>query len=331
MRLIAIEEHTMHPGLAAASAARADELLPHFAEAFAPAEGESQGASAAKLMDLGDGRLADMDATGIDVQVLSNLSAQLLPAGIAVALVRDANDHLAAACRRHPDRFSAFASVPTSAPEAAPDELRRAVQELGCVGAMIHGRTNDELLSAAPFDPLLATAAELGVPIYLHPGLPPQVISADNYERGLKPLVAARFATAAWGWHSETGVHFLNIVLAGVLDRYPTLQFILGHWGEMVPWFLDRLDDGLPRQVTGLGRRISDYVRQNVYYTPSGMFTPEHLRFCAQVLGTERCIFSVDYPFLSGDRARAFLETCGLPQAQIHGIAHANAEKLLGI
>ncbi|MFB1488635.1 MULTISPECIES: amidohydrolase family protein [unclassified Thiocapsa] len=331
MRLIAIEEHTVHPGVAAASAARSETMLPHFAQAFAPDDGSPPSAIADKLMDLDEGRLADMDAEGIDMQVLSNLSTQLLPAAIAPELVRDVNDRLAAACRRHPDRFAAFASLPTSAPAAAGDELRRAVQELGLRGAMIHGRTNDAFLSAEPFDVLLKAAADLRVPIYLHPGLPTQATSADNYEQGLKPIVAARFATGAWGWHSETGVHFLNIVLGGVLDRYPTLQFILGHWGEMVPWFLYRLDEALPRRVTGLDRTIVEYVRQNVYYTPSGMFTIEHLRFCADVLGTDRCIFSVDYPFVSGDRARSFLGTCGLPDDAVQAIAHANAERLLGL
>ena len=322
MRLIAIEEHTMHPRAAAASAARSDELLP-YPLPWSPDRDVVE--------DLDEGRLADMDAHGIDMQVLSNITTQLLPATLAPALVREVNDRLAAASRRHPDRFSAFASLPTSAPAEASDELRRAVEELGFVGAMIHGRTNDEFLSAEVFDPILKTAAHLGVPIYLHPGLPARATIADNYERGLKPSVSTRLATAAWGWHSETGVHFLNIVLSGVLDRYPTLQFILGHWGEMVPWFLSRLDEGLPRLVTGLDRTITEYMTQNVYYTPSGMFSSEHLRFCAQILGTDRCIFSVDYPFLTNDRARSFLDQCGLPEEVVHDIAHANAERLLGI
>ena len=331
MRLISIEEHTMHPGVAAASAARSDELLPHLADAYAPGEELPWSPTRNLLEDLDEGRLADMDAHGIDVQVLSNLATQMLPATGAAELVREVNDRLAAACRRHPDRFSAFASLPTSAPEQAPDELRRAVEELGFVGAMIFGRTNDEFLSAESFDPILKTAAYLGVPIYLHPGFPARATIADNYERGLKPVVATRLATAAWGWHSETGVHFLNIVLSGVLDRYPRLQFILGHWGEMVPWFLARLEEGLPRTVTGLDRTITEYVKENVYYTPSGMFTSEHLRFCADILGTDRCIFSVDYPFIANDRAQSFLDECGLPEDVVHAIAHGNAERLLGI
>jgi predicted TIM-barrel fold metal-dependent hydrolase len=248
---------------------------------------------------------------------------------VAPDLVRDVNDLLAGACRRHPDRFAAFASLPTSAPDQAPAELKRAVEELGHVGAIIHGRTDDQFLSAERFDPILRTAAELDVPIYLHPAPPTRVTSADNYEAGLSPIVAARFATAGWGWHNDAGIHFLHIVLSGVLDRYPSLQFILGHWGEMVPWFLDRMEETLPRKATGLERTIGEYVRQNTYYTPSGMFTPAHLRFCTDVLGTDRMIYSVDYPFVGNQGARAFLENSGLPEDVRHDIAHRNAERLL--
>ena len=167
------------------------------------------------------------------------------------------------------------------------------------------------------------------MPIYLHPALPTRVTSADNYEAGLDPIVAARFATAAWGWHSETGVHFLHLVLSGVFDRYPGLQVILGHWGEMIPWFLYRLDEALPQRATRLERTIGDYVRQNSYYTPGGMFTEPHLRFCLDVLGPERLIYAVDYPFVGNDGAVDFLLRADLPEATREDIAHRNAERLM--
>lgn len=168
------------------------------------------------------------------------------------------------------------------------------------------------------------------MPIYLHPAVPTRVTSSDNYEAGLDPIVATRFATAAWGWHNETGIHFLHLVLSGIFDRYPTLQVILGHWGEMVPWFLGRLDEALPRRATRLERTIGGYVRQNSYYTPSGMFTEPHLRFCVDVLGTDRMIYSVDYPFVGNDGAVGFLCRADLPEAAKEDIAHRNAERLLG-
>ncbi|MEU8789675.1 amidohydrolase family protein [Streptomyces sp. NPDC048643] len=331
MKLITIEEHTFDPVVAQASAGRAAYVSPHFGTAYSPASGLPYCPTPEELEDLDAGRIADMDAHGIDMQVLSNLTTQFLPADVAPELVRGVNDRLAAACRRHPDRFAAFASLPTSAPDQAPAELKRAVEELGHVGTLIHGRTDDEYLSAERFDPILRAAAELRVPIYLHPAPPTRGTSAANYEAGLAPVVATRFATAAWGWHNESGIHFLHLVLSGVLDRYPDLQFVLGHWGEMIPWFLDRLDEALPRHATGLDRTIGEYVRQSVYYTPSGMFTTPHLRFCTDVLGTDRMIYSVDYPFVGNAGARSFLENCELTADAKRDIAHRNAELLLGI
>ncbi|WP_166969938.1 amidohydrolase family protein [Brevibacterium atlanticum] len=329
MRLITIEEHTLYADVARSSSQRAQLVSPHFNEAYAPNAGLSYSPTAEQLEDLDDGRISDMDKHGIDMQVLSNLSTQYLPPEVAPDLVRYVNDRLAAAVRRHPDRFAAFASVPTSAPDAAPAELQRAVEELGHVGALIYGRTEDDFLSAPRFEPLLRTAADLEVPIYLHPAPPTRITSADNYERGLDSAVAARFATAAWGWHNESGIHFLQLVLNGVFDRFPDLQIILGHWGEMVPWFLDRLDEALPRQITGLERTIGDYMRSNAYYTPSGMFTAAHMRFCTDMLGTDRMIYSVDYPFIGNEGARAFLENSELQEDAQHDVAHRNAERLL--
>ena len=331
MKIIAIEEHVLDPAVAQASAPVLQQLNPYWSAAFSPDSGLPHTPPREVLLDLGEGRLADMDKHGITMQVLSNLTTQLLPADVAARLVRSANDNLAAAVRRHPDRFAAFAALPTAVPDAAAAELERCVSELGFVGTMIMGRTGGQFLSAERFDPILRTAARRGVPIYLHPALPTRVTSADNYEAGLDPIVAARFAAAAWGWHSETGVHFLHLVLSGVFDRYPDLQVILGHWGEMVPWFLDRLDETLPRRATHLERTIGDYVRQNSYYTPSGMFTEPHFRFCLDVLGPERMIYSVDYPFMANDGAADFLNRADLPEETKEDIAHRTAERLLGL
>jgi predicted TIM-barrel fold metal-dependent hydrolase len=331
MKIIAIEEHVLDPAVAQASAATLQRLSPYWGAAFGPDSGLPYTPSPDVLRDLGQGRIADMDKHGITMQVLSNLSTQQVPAGVAARLVRSTNDTLAAAVRRHPDRFAAFAALPTTVPDAASAELERCVGDLGFVGTMIMGRTDGQFLSAERFDPILRTAARLGVPIYLHPAVPTRVTSADNYEAGLDPIVATRFATAAWGWHNETGIHFLHLVLSGVFDRYPDLQVILGHWGEMVPWFLDRLDDALPRRATNLERTIGDYVRQNTYYTPSGMFTEPHLRFCLDVLGPDRMIYSVDYPFVGNDGARDFLSCADLPESTKENIAHRTAERLLGV
>ncbi|MFC9556734.1 amidohydrolase family protein [Rhodococcus sp. NPDC056960] len=330
MRIITLEEHYLDPAIAAAGAPLARELSPDFAAAYDPASGLSYTPSAQVLQDLGEGRIADMDAHGISMQVLSCLTTQQVPADVAPDLVRVANDTAAAAVRAHPDRFAAFAALPTTAPDAAATELARCVDDLGFVGTMINGRTEGEFLDAPRFDPILATAAARDVPIYLHPAVPPRETSDSNYA-GLAPLVTARLQTSAWGWHQETAVHFLHLVLSGVLDRYPNLQFILGHWGEMIPFYLDRLDEALPQALTNLDRTISDYVRENVYITPSGMFNQAQLQYCVETLGVDRILYSVDYPFVGNDGAVAFLDEANLPDEAKHQIAHQNTEKLLGL
>lgn len=330
MKIITLEEHFLDPAVAAASAPLARELSPDFTAAYDPSSGLSYTPSAQVLQDLSEGRIADMDAHGISIQVLSCLSTQQVPAGVAPGLVRAANDTAAAAVRGFPDRFAAFAALPTTAPDAAATELARCVDDLGFVGTMINGRTDGDFLDAPRFDPILAAASARNVPIYLHPAVPPRETTDSNYA-GLNPLVTARLQTSAWGWHQETAVHFLHLVLSGVFDRYPNLQFILGHWGEMIPFYLDRLDEALPQTLTNLDRTISDYVRENVYITPSGMFNQAQLQYCVDTLGVDRILYSVDYPFIGNAGAASFLDEANLPEAAKHQIAHQNAEKLLSI
>lgn len=330
MKIIALEEHFLDPAVAAASVGPVPGS-DHDA-------GERGDASVAlpytpgpdQLTDLGEHRIADMDAHGIDVQILSSLSTQQLPPAVAVDVVRQTNDRLAAALRAHPDRFAGFAALPTSVPDAAADELERGVRELGFVGTLIMGRTEGEFLDQPRFAPILARAAALEVPIYLHPGIPPRGTLAENYA-GLAPLVSARFGTTAWGWHNETGVHFLHLLLSGVFDRHPELQIVLGHWGELVPFYLDRLDEALPRTITKLGRTIGEYLRENVYVTPSGLFTQANLRYCVDVLGVDRIMFSVDYPFIGNEKAASFLAEADLSDEDREKIAHGTAEKLFAL
>lgn len=328
MKIIAVEEHFLDPEIAAASAPALRELCPDFAAAFIetgdfPPPEVAQG--------LGERRLADMDASGIAMQVLSCPNAQLLPAQSAVELVRNANDKAATAVREHPDRFAALAALPSAVPEAAAAELSRCVTELGFVGALITGRTEGEFLDAPRFDPILESASANDVPIYLHPAVPPRAVTAANYAGGLSPVVTARLQTSGWGWHQETAAHFLHLVLSGVLDRYPNLQIILGHWGEMIPFFLDRIDGELPQRVTRLERPIIDYVHQNVYVTPSGMFSQAQLQYCVETLPIERILFSVDYPIPPKESPTAFLEEARLSDEFKRKIAHENTERLFGL
>jgi predicted TIM-barrel fold metal-dependent hydrolase len=328
MRVIAVEEHFLDPTVLAATAAASNELSPDFFAAFVetgdfPSPDVAQG--------LGDRRLADMDATGVTMQVLSCPGGQLLPASNGVEVARGVNDRAADAIRRHPDRFAAIATLPTVLPDEAAAELTRCVTELGFGGALITGRTEGEFLDAPRFEPILETASRLGVPLYLHPAVPPRVITEANYAAGLSPIVTARLQTSAWGWHQETAAHFLHLAMSGVFDRYPTLQVVLGHWGETIPFFLDRITTELPARVTKLDREFSEYIHDNVYVSPSGMFSQAQLRYCLETLSIDRILFSVDYPIEPMGSPAGFLADAELSDEDKHKIAHVNAERLFGI
>jgi predicted TIM-barrel fold metal-dependent hydrolase len=318
MRTIALEEHFWSPELADPPGSGRRVMY-----------GER---IASQLGDLGKARIAEMDAAGIDVQVISHVApgAQGLPDGLDVA--RRANDQLAEAVAAHPDRFAGFATLPTGDPLAAARELERAVGDLGFVGALVNSTlgSNGAFLDDPRFEPLLAEFERLDVPMYLHPAPPPASLR-DILYGGLPPVVAARLATGAWGWHAEAGLHALRLVAAGVFDRHPGLRLILGHCGEMVPFMLDRMDEQLRQEWSGLPLRVSEYFLRNVWVTTAGMFSVPPVMCSVQVFGVDRVLFSVDYPFSSNARGRDLLDTLPLSPADKAKIAGGNADRLLGL
>ncbi len=317
MRVIALEEH-MFPR----------DLLASAGLDFGP----RAGAKIPDLDDVDEGRLRVMDEAGIDVQVLSALGwiVQNLEPARAAPLSRELNERLAGAVSRHPDRFRAFASLPMTDPSAAADELTRTVQELGFVGAMIHGQTNGLFLDDSSVRPILKTAARLGVPIYLHPAPPPPAVR-DAYSSGLDPAVAACLSTSGWGWHAECGMHVLRMVVAGVFEEIPELKLIVGHMGEGLPFHLDRIEDMLTPVVTGHSRTIAETLRDSLYLTTSGYNFDAPLRCAIDVFGVDRVLFSVDHPFGRSDRATTYLRSAPLSDADRELIAYGNAAALLGI
>jgi hypothetical protein len=282
------------------------------------------------LCDIGDGRIAAMDAAGIDVQVLSlnTPGVEQLDPSDAVPLARDANDLLANAVQRHPDRFAGFAALPTAAPEAAADELERAVRQHGFNGAMINGHSQGRYLDDTFFWPILERAEALDVPIYLHPTPPPQAVIDASYTGNFAPEVAGALATVAWGWHIETATHVLRMIVSGAFDRYPNLQLVVGHMGEGLSFMLPRLESMLSR-VTDLDRPIGAYFVENLHYTFAAFnWTPTFLNLLLHV-GVDRIMFAVDYPYGSMAQARSFLDHLPVSSADKERIAHGNAEHLL--
>jgi predicted TIM-barrel fold metal-dependent hydrolase len=296
-------------------------------------QAEKFGGRAAKLFeqlcDLGDRRIAEMDAANIDVQVLSLTSpgTEQLEAAEAVEVARASNDRLAEAVRAHPTRFAGFATLATADPDFAANEMSRMVLDHGFKGAAINGHHRGRYLDDKFFWPILERAQELQVPIYLHPTQPPEAVIAASYG-GFAPTVSEMLAGPGWGWHIETAVHVLRIILGGAFDKYPGLQIVIGHMGEALPFMLSRLDV-MPMAMTKLARPISAYLRENVHYTFAGFnFTPTFLDLLLQV-GVERIMFSADHPYGSMSEARAFLDRLPVSSADREKIAHLNAERLL--
>jgi predicted TIM-barrel fold metal-dependent hydrolase len=313
-RVIALEEHYIDPevkplitGLEVMRAPRLEE----------------------RLADVGALRLKEMDEAGIDVQVLShaNPSLQKLDADIAVPLARRVNDRLHQTVTAHPDRFAAFAALPTADPKASADELERTVTQFGFKGAMVNGLTGEGVFhDDKRFWPIYERAQALDVPIYIHPGVPhPAVIDAyyrdyiDKYPSLLR---------AAWGFTVETATQGVRMVLSGVFDAYPGLKIILGHLGEGLPFYLWRISMGLARDGRG-GKSFRDVFCEHFYITTSGFFSDPALLCCVMEMGIDRILFSVDYPFVDNPPGTAWVERVPLCAEDRAKLMNGNAARLL--
>lgn len=283
-----------------------------------------------KLYDIGEQRIADMDKGGVDMQVLSHTvpSPEILEANKAIPLAKEINDEVAEAVARHPTRFTAFATLPMADPAAAADELQRTVEQLKFKGAMINGMPQGKFLDDPRFTPIFERAEALDVPLYLHPAPPPEPVKT-TYFGGLPPELSMILSIAGWGWHAEQGLHTIRLIATGVFDRYPSLQIIIGHMGEMIPFFLARIDGAVSHAAKGLKKRVADYFHSNVHITTSGLFTAPPLYLALAVVGADRILFSIDYPYSSNEKGRDFLDKLSLSPLDFDKITHGNAERLL--
>lgn len=322
MKLIGIEEHFLTAEIRQAwDAIGLDATDPSVAFHSGTIEG--------RLLDLAEDRLALMDETGLDVQVLSLTTPALHDLGSeSVALARRTNDALAETVARHPTRFQAMATLPVSMPEEAASELERCVKTLGFKGTVLCGKVGNRNLDAPAFAPIFQAAETLCVPILLHPRMPDSAVR-EAYYSGFSSDVDAAFATYGLGWHYDAGIQFVRLVLAGTFDRMPNLQVILGHWGELVLFYAERL--AAMDRVSGLSHPIATYLRRNLYVTSSGMFLPHFLERAVAIVGSDRLLFSTDFPYQyrPGHDARQFLNNCGLAAQEKTGFAYGNWMRLI--
>ena len=320
MKTIALEEHFVTGSFLKATGA------------YGKAAPSAVAAMQPKLLDLGAGRIAALDEASIDYQVLSlaAMGFDALDAATATALAHDVNEELAAAVRTYPDRLGGFATLGLKDPEAAARELEHCITRLGFHGALLDGTTEGLFLDDPRFLPVFEAAASLNVPVYLHPA-PPPVAVAKVYHTGLPGELGHLLSIAGWGWHAETGLHTLRLIVSGLFDRLPTLQVVIGHMGEGVPYALARSSGILSQAAPALRQPVAAYFQTNLHVTTSGYFTEPPLRCALEVVGIDRMMFSVDYPFSPNTRGRAFLEGLAgtLDPDDFAKLTHGNAERLL--
>jgi 2,3-dihydroxybenzoate decarboxylase len=309
MRKIALEEHFLSPGFE-------DYWLPTMGNVDQKAVSGLQ----ARLKDFGDLRLSAMDSAGIARAVLS-ISGPGVQAERDAATARRraaaANDFLAGEVGKRPDRYSGFGHLPMQDASAAADELQRCMRELKFCGAMINGHTNGQYLDHPSVAPFWERAEALQAIIYIHPTDPVSPSPALAGVEGLR--------RATWEWGFETGSHALRLVFSGLFDRFPRAKVALGHLGETLPYLLWRFDSRAALYGVKLGKKPSDYIKENFVVTTSGMSSAEPLNCALAALGSDRVMFAADYPFEQAAEAGAFLDQTPLAEPVRESIAFKNA------
>jgi 2,3-dihydroxybenzoate decarboxylase len=292
----------------------------------------ARGQLSERLADIGERRIADMDSSGIDVQILSLTSpgVQVFDAATATSLASSTNDQVAEAVRTHPTRFAALAAVAPQDPRGAAREADRAVRKLGLKGLIINSHTRGEFLDDPKFWDIFEAAEALDVPIYLHPQAPPPRMAGPYVERGLEG--------ALWGFGAETGLHLLAILRSGALDRFPRLRIVVGHAGEALPFWLYRLDymnrtarPAIRSGANALNRRLSEYMRENVWVTTSGMAWAPVITFVQSVLGMDRVLYAMDYPYQFEPDEVTATDNVPISDADKKKLFQTNAERVFAL
>jgi 2,3-dihydroxybenzoate decarboxylase len=315
VRKIALEEHFLSPGLIDYWRPTMTEVAPQVVETLHR-----------RLTDFGDERLGIMDNAGIAKAVLSvsgpGVQAER-DAALATKRAAEANDFLADVIARQPDRYAGFAHLALQDAAGAARELERCVNELGFKGAMINGHTNGLYLDDRSLDPFWERAEALGALVYIHPTDPLAPAPVLNGVPALR--------RATWEWGFETGSHALRLVFSGLFDRFPKAKLALGHMGETLPYLLWRFDSRAKLYGVKLKREPSEYIRDNIVVTVSGVYAAEPLRCALDALGRDKVMFAADYPFENAEEAGHFMDTVALDERERADVAYNNAVKLLGL
>lgn len=286
-----------------------------------------------KLQWLDERRIRDMDATGIDKQLLllTSPGVQVFDTATATSLARSSNDQLAEAMRKHPDRFAGLAAVAPQDPAQAAKEIERAVQQLGLKGVVLNSHLKGEYFDHRKYWDIFAAAEAHDAAVYIHPGSPP-----DNM---IRPFLEAGLDGAIFGFGVETGLHILRLIVSGLFDRFPKLKVVIGHMGEALPFWLYRLDYMYRATLNSRrypqwqpNRRLpSDYLRENIFITTSGMAWEPAILFSQAVLGADRVLYAMDYPYQFVEAEVAVHDGLPVSAADKKKLFQTNAERVFGL
>ena len=280
-----------------------------------------------RLLDIGAGRIAHMDSIGIDMQILSLTSpgVQVFDGPLATRLAAESNDVLAAAVTAHPARFAGLAAIAPQEPAAAAREIERAARTLGLCGVIINSHTMGEYLDAARYRPIFEAAEALDLPIYLHPREPAPSMVTPYLDYGLY--------FAGWGFAAETGLHAMRLIMSGTFDRFPKLRIVLGHMGEGLPFWLQRIDNRylLEVKIGAVGKMPklpSQYFLDNFVITTAGVTSMPALRHALDVLGVERILFAADFPYEDDAEGVRFMDGATVTEDERGQIYETNARRV---
>jgi 5-carboxyvanillate decarboxylase len=286
-----------------------------------------------RMADLDSLRIGDMDATGVARQILSITApgVQVFDTDAGAAMARLCNDFMADGVRRHPQRFSGLAAIAPQNPAEAARELERAVKTLGLKGGLINSHTHGEYLDDEKYWEIFEAAEALNVPLYIHPTAPPPSMIGPFLERGLDGAI--------YGFAAETGLHLLRIIVSGALDRFPKLQIVAGHLGEGLPYWFFRIDFMHGRMVAAnryasvkkLQRRPSDYIRENMYFTSSGMSWAPPILYAQSVMGVDRIMYAMDYPYQFVPEEVQVTDKLSIGAGDLKKFYQSNAERVFRI
>jgi 5-carboxyvanillate decarboxylase len=281
-----------------------------------------------RLLDLEQNRLAEMDANGVDMHLLSLTTpgVQMFDRDRAVALAQLSNDRLSEVIKRHPSRFAGLAAFAPQDAAAAAKEMERAITALRLNGFLVNSHTGNVYLDDQRFWPILEAAEALDAPLYIHPRAPSDGMAV--------PFADYRMEGAIWGYGMETGTHAVRLMLSGVLDRFPKLRIVIGHMGEALPFWLWRLDYmASPGSRAALRNKLkpSEYLQRNFAITTSGLDDPLALRYTIDKIGIDHVMWAIDYPYQNTPGSVSFIENARLSDSEREQVAHRNAERIFRI